>query len=301
MELITMAAETESLSLLEFIQKLITDAELRQLFADDPEQALADNGLQDVTEADVQDALVLIDDSQTADFSRNYGDSSPTIDYSGANIGSRNDYDGGDGDGGGGDSHSAAVEHISRFITNNFIDDRDTTVDNSVNQQVDTGGGDFDQDIDIDSNVASGDGAVAADDITDSNVVTGDDNVVGDGNVTGDDNIIGDDNQVVSGDDNTTSFGEGDANSLDVGGDLTTGDGSGIAVGGDATVDNSDNSTNDSGNVDIDASTNDSFNDNSETDIEDSFSDNSDNSNNSDNSDNSDNSQVTTLDDPISP
>jgi hypothetical protein len=278
MELITMAAETESLSLLEFIQKLITDAELRQLFADDPEQALADNGLQDVTEADVQDALVLIDDSQTADFSRNYGDSSPTIDYSGANIGSRNDYDGGDGDGGG-DSHSAAVEHISRFITNNFIDDRDTTVDNSVNQQVDTGGGDFDQDIDIDSNVASGDGAVSADDITDSNVVTGDDNVVGDGN------------QVVSGDDNTTSFGEGDANSLDVGDDLELGEGAGLAVGGDADVDNSNNSVNDSNNTVEDVSVNDSNNDESQLSVEDSF---------SDNSDNSDNREVTTLDDPIS-
>ena len=287
-------AETETLSLLEFIQKLITDADLRQLFNDDPEQALADNGLEDVTEADVQDALVLIDDSQTADFSRDYS-SSPSIDFSGANIGSRNtsDDDGDDGDGGG---HSAAVEHISRFITNNFIDDRDTTVDNSTNQQIDTGGGDFDQDIDIDSNVASGDGAVAADDITDSNVVTGDDNVVGDGNVTGDDNVIGDDNQVVSGDGNTTSFGDGDANSTDVGGDLTVGAGGGFATGGDVTVDNSsvdiddsfqdnsDNSTNDSNNLGLDISTNDSNNDESQLSVEDSFQDNSDDSNNSDNS-----------------
>ena len=133
---------------------------------------------------------MLVDDSQTADFSRNY-DTGGNYDrllrrqhrLRATTTTAATD------DGGGGGGHKAAVEHLSRFITNNFIDDRDTTVDNSVNQQIDTGGGDFDQDIDIDSNVASGDGAVAADDITDSNVVTGDDNVVGDGNVTGDGNV----------------------------------------------------------------------------------------------------------------
>jgi hypothetical protein len=292
-------AETETLSLLEFIQKLITDADLRQLFNDDPEQALADNGLEDVTEADVNDALVLIDDSQTADFSRDYS-SSPSIDFSGSNIGSRNtsndDDDDSDGDGGG---HSAAVEHISRFITNNFIDDRDTTVDNSINQQVDTDGGDFDQDIDIDANVASGDGAVAADDIENSDVVTGDGNVVGDDNLTGDGNVVGDDNEVVSGDDNTTSFGDGDANSVAVGDDLTVGAGGGFATGGDVEVDNtsldvedsfqdnSDNSVNDSENLGLDLSVNDSNNDESQLTVEDSVQDNSDNSNSSDNSEDS--------------
>ena len=282
----------ETLSLLEFIQKLFTDDELRDLFRENPDQALADNGLSDLSEADVRDALVLVDDSQTADFSRNYDTGGNSIDFSDANFGSRNSYDGDDDDDdddGGGGGHQAAVEHLSRFITNNFVDDRDTTVDNSINQQIDTDGGDFDQDIDVDSNVASGDGAVAADDITDSNVVTGDDNVVGDGNVTGDDNVIGDDNQVVSGDGNTTSFGEGDATSTDIGGDLTVGAGGGFSTGGDTTIDNSDNSVdiedsfntdnsvNDSGNTDID----DSFQDNSETDIDDSFQDNSDNSDNS--------------------
>jgi hypothetical protein len=275
--------DTEAMTLLEFIQKLITDADLRNLFAEDPEQALADNGLEDVTEADVQDALTLIDDGQTADFSRNYDTGGNSIDYSGADIGSHNRSDDGDHDDDGG-GHSAAVEHISRFITNNFVDDRDTIVDNSVNQNIDTDGGDFGQDIDIDSNVASGDGAVAADDIDNSDIVTGDDNVVGDDNVSGDGNVIGDGNQVVSGDDNTTSFGEGDATSLDVDGDLTVDDGSALSVGGSSTVDNSDNSTNDSGNTDIDNSVHDSFNDNREFDIDDSFQDNSDNSDSSDNS-----------------
>jgi hypothetical protein len=277
----------ETLSLLEFIQKLFSNEDgVRDLFRDNPEQALADNGLADLTEDDVQDALVLVDDSQTADFSRNYDTGGNSIDFSGANIGSRNsfDNDGGDDDGDGG-GHKAAVEHLSRFITNNFVDDRDTTVDNSVNQQIDNRGGIFDQDIDVDSNVASGDGSVAADDITDSNVVTGDGNTVGDGNVTGDGNVVGDDNEVVSGDGNTTSFGDGDATSTDIDGDVTIGAGGSFSSGsGDTDIDNSDNSTNidgsfntdesvnDSGNLDID----DSFQDNSDTDIDQSREDNDD-------------------------
>ncbi len=280
----------ETLSLLEFIQKLFSNEDgVRDLFRENPDQTLADNGLADLTEDDVQDALVLVDDSQTADFSRNYDTGGNSIDFSNANLGSRNSFDNDndrdhddDGDGGG---HKAAVEHLSRFITNNFVDDRDTTVDNSINQQIDTDGGDFDQDIDVDSNVASGDGAVAADDITDSNVVTGDDNVVGDGNVVGDDNVTGDNARVVSGDGNTTSFGEGDATSTDIGGDVRVGDGGSFSSGsGDTDIDNSDNSvdiddsfntdrsTNDSGNVNID----DSFQDNSDTDIDQSREDNDD-------------------------
>ena len=279
----------ETLSLYEFIQKLFTDGELRALFSRDPDQALEEHGLSNLSEDDVQDALVLVDDSQTADFSRNYDTGSNSIDFSRADIGSHNrdngrdDDDDHDGDGGG---HKAAVEHLSRFITNNFIDDRDTITDNSINQQIDNRGGVFDQDIDIDSNVASGDGAVAADDIDDSNVVTGDGNVVGDGNITGDGNVVGDDNEVVQGDGNTTSFGDGDATSTDIGGDVTVGAGGGFASGGDVDIDNTDNSVdiedsfntdesvNDSGNVRIE----DSFQDNSETDIDDSFQDNSDNS-----------------------
>jgi hypothetical protein len=291
-----MIMPTESLSLLEFIQKLFADEELRNLFRDDPDRALADNGLSDLSEADVRDALVLVDDSQTADFSRDYDTGGNSIDFSDNDFSSSsrsNGDDDHDGDGGG---HQAAVEHLSRFITNNFVDDRDTIVDNSLNQQIDNRGGVFDQEIDVDSNVASGDGAVAADDIDDSNIVTGDDNVVGDGNVTGDDNVIGDGNQVVSGDGNTTSFGEGDANSVDVGGDLTVGDGSAFATGGDASVDNTDNSIEDSFNTEtdtrfedsfnteVDSSVNDSGNTETETRIEDSFNDNSDNSEETDNS-----------------
>ena len=111
-------------------------------------------------------------------------------------------------------------------VTN--IDDSDTIVDNSVNQDI-TAFGDVDQTFDND--VVSGDGAVAAGDdaqvntgdgavqaggdIEDSNVVTGD----VEGSVLADDisdSVVGDDNQVIS--DSTVgaaSFGEGDATNVD--------------------------------------------------------------------------------------
>ncbi len=155
--------------------------------------------------------------------------------------------------------HEAAVKYLNTYVTNNWVDDRDTIVDNSINQVIDTDGGDFRQNIDIDAVTASGDGAVAAGgDIDDSTITTGDDNIVGDGN------------QVVDGDGNTTAFGNGSATSTNVGGDLTVDDGSAFATGGNAGVDNSDHSVNDSFNETIDASINDSGNDYSDNSVSDS-------------------------------
>ena len=275
---------TTTSSLYELILNLLRDPEALEDFKDNPESYLASCG--DFSSDDVKDVLELIRDREDSDSnSRDHGHTvhvAPPSDPPEPRDGES--------------EHEAAVRYLNTYVTNNYVDDRDTIVDNSVNQDIDTGGGDFDQDIDIDANVASGDGAVSADDISGSEVVTGDGNVVGDDNLTGDDNVVGDGNQVVSGDDNTTSFGEGDANSLAVGDDLELGDGAGAAIGGDADVDNTDNSVNDSNNTVEDTSVNDSNNDESTLSIDDSFNDSSDNSDNSDNSE--DNSQQ--LDDPAS-
>ena len=259
---------TVSTSLYELILNLLRDPRALEDFQDNPEQYLSQCG--DFTSDDVHDVLELIRDEDDDN-----GRDGHTV-----HVAPPSDPpEPRDGE----SEHEAAVRYLDTYVTNNYIDDRDTIVDNSINQDIDTDGGDFDQDIDIDANVASGDGAVAADDIYDSTVVSGDDNVVGDGNVTGDDNVIGDDNQVVSGDDNTTAFGEGDATGLTVDGDLTADDGSALAVGGDADVDNSDNSVNDSNNETTDSSVHDSNNDESQLSIDDSFQDNSDNSDSSGN------------------
>jgi hypothetical protein len=243
------------MTLLEFLRSLIFDDEARQEFADDPEGALDAAGLGHLSAEDVRDALeIMQDDSQDADFSREYNTGGNEINIAAPAPVEHHD----------GDSESAA-EYINKYITNNYItNEGDTITDNSINQQIDTGGGDFNQDIDVDSVVASGDGAVAAgDDIEDSTITTGHDNVVGDNNISGDGNtsISGDGNAAVIGDGNTTGFGSGDVSSTNIDGDVSVDDGSSFAIGGSSSVDNStyedndtaidagDHSTNDSGNT----------------------------------------------------
>jgi hypothetical protein len=277
----------ETLSLLEFIRDLLSDDELRQDFSQNPEATLASHGLADLSPDDVHDALVLAEDNQTADFSR--------------------DFNVGNGGGGGftvpnvhhvagADSHHEAISYLNNFITNNFV------TDNSINQQIDTDGGDFDQDIDVHNATANGAGAVAVGgDVDDSPITTGDGNTVGDGNVRGDGNItgnnndgnltgngdgnvVGDDNQAVTGDHNTTAFGGGDATNV---GDVHVGDGGAFGVGsGRVSVDNSDNSQHNSNNTDNsqhdsnndDHSIHDSGNTETHVDVSDSGNDNSDHS-----------------------
>jgi hypothetical protein len=288
------------MTLLEFLRSLIFDEEARQEFAENPEQALADANLEHLSAEDVKDALELMqDDSQDADFSREYNTGGNEINVAAPAPVEHHD-DGGS---------ESAVEYINKYITNNYVDDRDTTVDNSINQQIDTGGGDFDQNIDIDSTVASGDGSVAAgDDIEDSTIATGDGNTIGDGNVTGDDNtvgdgntdvnvdgggsaIVGDGNQAVVGDGNTSSFGDGDATSAEIDGDVNVDDGSSFAIGGNSSVDSSDHSDDDTYTDNSDNSVEDSFNSTS------SFEDNSDNSTNDSFNDNSSQSDYDSDDD----
>ena len=165
----------------------------------------------------------------------------------------------------GGDPLEQVLEQINYFTTvtnvthQSFedndvtnIDDRDTTVDNSVNQDI-TAFGDVTQDFDND--VVSGDGAVAAGDGLAGqhrrrgrpgrrehhgrDIATGD----VEGSVTGDvdDSIVGDDNQVIA--DSTVgaaSFGEGDATNVSAG-NANLGDGTIVDdVSGDATLNQGD-------------------------------------------------------------
>ncbi|HLU58728.1 MAG TPA: IniB N-terminal domain-containing protein [Pseudonocardia sp.] len=240
------------MSLIEFLRMLIFNEEAREDFAENPEKALDDAGLGHLSAEDVADALAILhDDSQNADFSRDFNSGGNEI-----NVAAPAPVSGGE----------SAAEYINHYITNNYIDDRDTNIDNSTNLQVDTDGGDFSADIDVDSTVASGDGAVAAgDDIEDSTITTGDGNVVGDNNISGDGNtsISGDGNSAVIGDGNTTGFGSGDVSSTDIGGGVSVDDGSSFAIGGSSSVDNSSYEDNDTSIDASDNSVNDSFNETS--------------------------------------
>ena len=236
-----MATTTPS-ALIQLLLSLLSDPEAADAFGQDPAAFVAQCGLTDLTPEQVHDAAVLVAD-QAPEHSEHHDKPhhhTPPPDPTPHDP-----------------PHEAAIKYLTTYVTNNWVDDRDTIVDNSVNQQIDTGGGEVDQTIDIDSAVASGDGAGAAGgDISDSAVVTGDHSAVGDGNTTGDGN--------------TVAYGTGDATSTNVGGDVSVGDGAGLATGGGVTVDNSDSSQHDVGNVSTDSSVHDSGNDSSDNSVHDS-------------------------------
>ena len=246
-------------SLIQFILDLLKDPKALAEFKEDPHGMLAQCGLSEVSADDVRDALVLAQDNDDVSFDRDYNT----------------------GGGHGGHGHHTPppppvhhgedpVKYIDKYVTNNHyttnIDDRDTIIDNSVNQNIDTGGGDFDQTIDIRSTSASGDGAVAVGGDNNAPVTTGNGNVVGEGN------------QVVSGDGNTTAFGEGSAYNT---GDISASKGGAVSLGGEAngshdatdsfnkTWSESNDSVeiHDSGNVDSSVDTVTNTDDNSHTDI----------------------------------
>ena len=216
-------------SLIQFILDLLRDPEKLEEFKDDPKGAMSACGLSAVSPEQVHDALVMAQDNDDVSFDREYhtgGNHTGGNHVAGANVppppppASHGDHD-------------AGVKYLDKYITNNYvtnnIDDRDTIIDNSVNQNIDTGGGDFDQRIDNHSVNATGDGAVAAGgDIEDSTITTGNGNAVGEGN------------QVINGDDNTTAFGEGSSAVRDV----SVKDGGAFSVNGDASGNSSTNNSN---------------------------------------------------------
>jgi hypothetical protein len=205
-----------STSLLDWILSLLRDPDARADFQHDPDGYAAHHGFEGLTSADIHDALTLIADNGSASYDHRFHDD-------GVHYPPPHHYPAGE----------AAPHYLNNYITNNYkiIDDHSTHIDNSVHQHVDTHGGDFDQVIDNDPVVASGDDSVAAHgDIRDSDITTGDHNV------------IGDNNEAVTGDHDTTAFGSGDASNADF--DHTSvHDGGALSVGGDAAGHSENNDT----------------------------------------------------------
>ena len=201
---------TTSTSLLDWLLSLLRDPDARAAFLSDPNGYLNECGFHDVSSADVHEALSVISDNDA--YSNHHVHYPPPNDYH---------------------HDSNPAHYLNNYITNNYttIEEHNTYVDDSVHQNVDTHGGDFNQVIDNDPVIASGDGAVAAGgDIRDSTLTTGNNNVVGH------------DNQAVTGEGNTTAFGSGDATTADLG-HTRIGDGGSLSIGGDAYGHNEDNDT----------------------------------------------------------
>src|SRR3954471_9913769 len=156
---------TTSTSLIEFLLSLLRDPEALAAYQDDPNGYLASCGLDNISPADVHDALVLLEDNQSADFSRDYNTGNtgvhvatpPPAPHPAPGV----------------TEHDAAIQYLNNYITNNYI------TDNSINQQIDTDGGDFNQDLDVHNTTANGPGSVAiGGDVDDSPITTGSGNTV---------------------------------------------------------------------------------------------------------------------------
>jgi len=242
--------ENVLMTLHQFLLSWLTDETFREENPD-LKQAMEDHGLGDVTGEDVHEGMKLVSDelspyqaqqmspylnapsgayNEGSNFNIDQGGSASAA-GSGAQAASGLGYN--ESYGGGTAGQYIMPDHYGdtplddavrevQFITNNFstttetnttnIDDRDTAVDNSVRQVIDTGGGDLDQEFT--SSVVSGD-------------VTGDGNAVGTGNTaqSGDGSAFGDGAAVQSGDGNVA----GDNNQVGEGNQA--GDGSAFGQG----------------------------------------------------------------------
>lgn len=206
----------EPLTLLEFVKALFTNPQLRDFYESNPQAALGQCGLGHLTPADVTDALTIVRDETTHDYT------APA---------------------------APRVEYRDHHVTNEYVDNRDTFIDKSIHQKIDTDGGDLYQRFDDHSVYAIGDGSIATGgSIKDSTLVTGNGNTAGDGNIKGHQNIVGDENKAIQGDDNTGGFGDGAVNSTDVKGDVSLEDGAAFGNGGTTGVNNANSSVNGSHN-----------------------------------------------------
>jgi hypothetical protein len=171
-------------SLLDFILNLLKDPEAAQAFMDDPQAALEDAGLEDITSVDLDDIMPVVLDqssvevdsssSKTYDTGGNTGGAtlsgSSTASHSaggastsaapvvvGSSGGSGSSGAGSDLDATDDDGVVPALQNLIANYTYNtsIVDDRDIIVDSSVNQNI-WASGDVDQMFDIAPVVANG-------------------------------------------------------------------------------------------------------------------------------------------------
>lgn len=165
--------ETIADALIAFILSLLRDPAAVEEFEKAPQTAMASKGLQDACAADVRAvAPVVVDHPAVVPRPAPSGPNPP-------------------------DPANEVIREITRIVNQFTIDNRSTIVDQSVNQNIWTEGGDVTQLFDQEAVVASGDEAVAAGDdatIVDSEVdVTIGDVAVGNTDIDGSFNDTGED------------------------------------------------------------------------------------------------------------
>ncbi|MCU1437273.1 MAG: hypothetical protein JWP66_360 [Naasia sp.] len=207
--------------LLQFLLSLLGEPEATTAFLDDPDTYLESHGVHNLCLEDTDAIMPLLLDYAPINGNRNEyhtGGNTVTGGDGGAVAGAGGVAAGVGGTGGtggsGGSDHAAAVERLTSIV-NNFsytsLDDRDTILDQSLNQSFLVGDDlDLDQDIDVDTTVVSGDH---------NNVATG----FGSVDASADTSINSGGGSV--------NTGSGD--NIDAGGDVNTGTGDNIDAGGD--------------------------------------------------------------------
>ncbi|MCE3553852.1 IniB N-terminal domain-containing protein [Pseudonocardia sp. RS11V-5] len=181
-------------TLLDLLMNLLKDPAAQQAFLANPTGYLQECGLADLSPEDIKDAVTLAADSPHHDWDGHGHHELPP-----APPVHHHHADDSDSDSGHHDPHTEAANYLKTYITNTFVDDRRTFIDQSFHQDIDTHGGDVDQRIDLHQANATGDGAVAVGGDNRAPVATGDHAVAGWGN------------DVVNGNDNAASFGTGSA------------------------------------------------------------------------------------------
>jgi len=222
----SMTLATVADALIEFILSLLKDPVAAAEFEDDPEAALSRSGLSHVSAQDVQNvAPVIIERTSVVQVPVGVTKVVHVVDGRGSGDG---------GGGGGGGRDATAVVREIKSITNHFqsVDDRDTIVDQSVNQNI-WAHGDVTQNFDNDAVVASGDDTIAAGGAVDIDQTTDESTTI----TAGEDVNLGNDTDVTVIDD---SF------------DETTG--TDTATDGSTTVDVDDSFNDGSTTVDVDGS-----------------------------------------------
>ncbi|HEY3141010.1 MAG TPA: IniB N-terminal domain-containing protein, partial [Acidimicrobiales bacterium] len=230
------------MALFDFLTELWSDDDTLQQFQEDPQGTLNVNGFGNVTSQEIQEQMPRVLEATQGNQSVANQGGGP-VDFSGSGVVNlpppphASAY--ADAPDGGG--LSGAIETINHYtnVTNlteqtyedndtSVVNDQDTIIDNSVNQNIDAFG---DVIQDFDNDVVTGDGAVAAGDnaqvqtgdgvqaggnISDSTIATGD---VTDSTLTGDvsDSIVGTGNTGIAGSDvsGNVAFGDGDITDVD--------------------------------------------------------------------------------------
>ncbi|HET6729238.1 MAG TPA: hypothetical protein VFG96_07445, partial [Jiangellaceae bacterium] len=147
------------MALFDVLFDIFTNDESQEAFQNNPEGFLNQNGLSNVTSQDIESEAPRVFAAATG-ANTSFAESGNVVLPPPPGGGSGGGFDGGDGGSGG---LSGAIESINHYTnvfneTNQEVDDRDTTVDNSVNQNIEAFG-DVNQDFDTD--IVSGDGAVS--------------------------------------------------------------------------------------------------------------------------------------------